>query len=82
MKIPCVTSSIANNSLGAEPEKEILIGETAQELADHIIDLLQLDDKRQQMAECGYQFVQQNYSWDKVGEQLEQILINASNIRI
>lgn len=82
MKIPCVTSTIANNSLCAEPDKEVLIGDTAQEFADHIIDLLQLEERRQQLAENGYQYVHQNFSWEHVGEQLEQILINASNIRI
>ena len=40
MEIPCVTSALANNSLFAEPDKEVLIGETPQQYAQLVINLL------------------------------------------
>ena len=40
MKIPCVTSSLANNALGAIPNQEIIVCETPQDYVDSIIELL------------------------------------------
>ena len=40
MQIPCVISSMANNALGAEPEKEVLIADTPEEFIKQIKRLL------------------------------------------
>lgn len=82
MRIPCVTSTIANNALGAAPEQDILIGDKAEDVADHIIDLLQSKQERDTLAENGYNFVHKNYSWETFGKKLETILYNASNKKV
>ncbi len=54
--------------------KEILIGKTPEEYADHIIFLLENPEKAMEIAQNGYDFVQKNYSWDKHNAILQQII--------
>lgn len=74
MGIPCVTTSIANNSLGAVGGKEILVGDTLEQFASHLVDLLQSEDHRQKMVAAASEFVHGNYSWERSCERLEQVL--------
>lgn len=78
MKVPCISSSLANNSLKAEENKEILIGKTPEEYVKHIETLLGDTSKAEELAENGYRFVLKNYSWEKHNTLLEEIIINAS----
>lgn len=78
MKIPCITSPLANNALHAKENEEILIGRSASEFAYHIITLLRDKQMRNRLAENGYTFVTENHSWEKHGDQLEEILHKAS----
>ncbi len=63
MQLPCITTTLANNSLHAEENKEILIGNNEQELAQHIITLLTDKDKADTLAQKGYDFVHRVYDW-------------------
>lgn len=74
MGLPCVTTSIANDSLQAIRDTEILVGDTAQEFATHIINLLRNDEQRNELAANGTVFVHKNYSWETAGEKLEEVL--------
>lgn len=74
MGLPCVTTSIANDSLQATLDTEILVGDTAQEFATHIINLLRNEEQRNELAANGTVFVHKNYSWETAGEKLEEVL--------
>ncbi len=76
MKIPSITSPLANQALEAEPGKEILVGNSPEEFAEYIIKLL--DDKKlsEKLADNGYSFVQNNYNWESATGKLEKIIIN------
>ena len=74
MGLPCVTTSIANDSLQAIRDTEILVGDTAQEFATDIINLLRNDEQRNELAANGTVFVHKNYSWETAGEKLEEVL--------
>lgn len=74
MQIPCVTTSLANNSLCAEPEKEVLVGDTAEQIADHIVRLLRDRELHSRIAGSGHHFVHSRYSWSAAGEQLQALL--------
>lgn len=77
MQLPCVTTSIANDSLNAEAGKEVLVGDNAQQFADHIISLLQNPEANARLAQNGHDFVSRNFSWETSGQQLEAILREA-----
>lgn len=74
MKIPCITSELANSALCAMPGQEILIGTTPDDYANHIIRLLDDQDFAYRIAEAGYQFVNQKYDWEKATLQLAHII--------
>lgn len=73
-KTPSVTSSLANNALGAENNKEILIANSPQEFADHIVSLLKNKAKADLLAERAYEFVRSTYNWQRSSKVLEQII--------
>ena len=64
MRLPCITTTLANNSLLASEDKnEILVGNNEQQLAEHIITLLTNKDKADEIAQNGYDFVHRVYDW-------------------
>jgi sugar transferase (PEP-CTERM/EpsH1 system associated) len=78
MRIPCITSALANNAVGAEPGEEILIGNTPEEYAAHILRLLDDPTERGRLATNGYRFVRERFDWDSAADGLERILLNST----
>lgn len=74
MQIPCITSTLANNALNAEPNKSVLIGENPNDYANHIVQLLENKDLYQKIANNGFQFVKQNYTWQGSTSILEKLI--------
>ena len=73
MGLPCITSELANQALGAKPNEEILVGVTAVEYAKHIIRLLQAEAFAETLAQNGHAFVQKTFSWENSTQQLEKL---------
>ena len=78
MHLPAITSPLANASLGAKPNEEILVGSNAEELAQHIITLLSNQEKARQIAQAGYDFTNRIYDWGKATERLEEAMRNVN----
>ena len=75
MRLPCITTTLANNSLNAEENKDILIGNKEQELAQHIITLLTNKDKADAIAQNGYDFVRRVYDWREATKIMEDEMV-------
>ena len=73
MQKPCVTTGIANAALDATPGRQLLIGDDPETLASHILSLLNDADLRKRIADEGYRFVQERYSWAAAVEPLETL---------
>ena len=73
MGVPCVTTPIANEALGATPGTHILVGSSPQELASHILSLLADPAQAQSLSAAALDFVHQNYSWPAAVQPLEDI---------
>ena len=71
MRLPAITSPLANASLGAKPNEEILVGSNAEEMAQHIITLLTDKEKAERLAQAGFDFTNRVYDWGKATEILE-----------
>ncbi len=80
MKIPSITSSLANSALCAKDGEEILIGETPEDYAKHIISLLDDENFADKIAEAGYNFVLQKFDWERATDKLGQIMIDTTKI--
>ena len=74
MGLPAITSPLANASLGAKPDEEILIGSNAQEMAQHIITLLTDKEKAKRIAQAGFDFTNRVYDWGRATERLEEAM--------
>lgn len=63
MEIPCITSQLANSALNATPGKAILIGNTPEEYANQIVNLINDNAWAEKVGKAGRSFVIENYNW-------------------
>jgi glycosyltransferase involved in cell wall biosynthesis len=74
MKIPCITTPLANTALKAREKEEILTGNSAKELAGALMFLLNNKQERQKLAENAFTFVKQNYHWREATAPMEKLI--------
>lgn len=74
MNIPCITTPIANNALRAAEGSEVCVGKTAEELAAHIVRLLNDQEYAKTVADAGTSFVNRTYDWDAATKILEDAI--------
>lgn len=74
MELPCITTHRVNASLGASAGKVLIEAETGPSFAKAILLLLASKEKRREMGKAGRVFVEENYSWEKSAELLEQAI--------
>ncbi len=73
LELPCITTPLANNALGARDDESILLAETAQEFADKIMHLLENQTIAQTIAKAGRTYVSTHFSWQQSAEKLERV---------
>lgn len=73
MGLPMVVSPMANEGIRAAAGKEILIGETPQAFADHIVTLLRDPARRQEVGSAARDFILNQWSWTGYLQELEQM---------
>jgi sugar transferase (PEP-CTERM/EpsH1 system associated) len=74
MKLPCVTTPLANNALKAVAGKEVLIASTPREFAEAIHLLISDPAKAAEIAENGHAFIRDRFSWEAQTATLLQLL--------
>ena len=74
MEMPCVTSPLANNALGAKPGIEIEIAENAKSCAEVIWKLLSEPEKANELARHARRYIQENFDWGKASEVLLEVI--------
>ena len=77
--IPCVTTTMANTALGAVPEVSILIADNELEFKSQIERLLNDESLYNTISINAYSYVKTNFSWDRLNEQLTQLIVNSTN---
>lgn len=77
MGVPCVSTPLANDALGAQGGQHLLLGSTAEELAEQICSLLASPEKGATLAANAQTFVRENFSWEASCLALEQVLSQA-----
>jgi len=74
MQIPCITTPLANDALQAMEGEQILIGNSAEELAECVLKLLENQELYSKLAVNGQQLVKKHFSWEEYTEQLHRII--------
>ncbi|MCB0397733.1 MAG: glycosyltransferase [Flavobacteriales bacterium] len=77
MGIPCITSTLANNALNAPEEECILVADTPEEFAKHILRLLDHPEDASLMADNALNFVREHFRWEAVCKQTGDIIEKA-----
>ncbi len=73
MQLPCITSKLANNALGAQEGIQILIGNSPAHYAQHVIDLIENKKLAEDIAKAGQAYIHRNFSWKSSTEKLEKL---------
>ncbi len=76
---PIVASELAVEGLGVEHGVQVLIGNTAEELAHLTIQLLKDPELQKKLAKNGKEFVQTRYDWDYIAQKLDHIYLNMAS---
>jgi glycosyltransferase involved in cell wall biosynthesis len=76
MRRPCVTTTLANNALGAAPGQHLLVADTAPALAEALSTLLAEPAEAQRLAAAGHAFVAERYDWAAATAQLENLFLD------
>ncbi|MEQ8624302.1 MAG: glycosyltransferase [Vicingaceae bacterium] len=76
MKIPCITTPLANNALKATPNKSVLIANDPEEFKNCIIKLLKNLNLTDEISNNAFKFVGEKYSWEKSVEQLKLLMLS------
>jgi glycosyltransferase involved in cell wall biosynthesis len=72
--IPCVTTSLAGNPIGAVNRESICIANTPEEFISLIDELLTNEDFYTKIARNGQEFVRKNFSWTHANAQLIEMM--------
>ncbi len=73
MGTPVVCSSQANTALKTVNGRDILVGDSAESVAEHILSLLASPEKRAQVGQAGRRYVEQYHTWDSAAATLESL---------
>lgn len=65
-----VVTSLVNQGIGAQPDRDLLIADTPVEISSAIVRLLRDSELRQRLGSSARDYVQQHFSWDLVLDRL------------
>lgn len=78
MQLPCITSTLCNSALMAKDGIDILIGDTAEEVAAQTIKLLDDNNLARKIAINGSNFIHDNYTWESATNKLIKLIESSS----
>jgi len=64
MRLPCVTTSLVNNAIGATPGQHILVADTLDGIVNHIEFLMDHPEEYEKIANAGRDYVVSHFSWE------------------
>lgn len=72
--IPCITTTLANNALGAKENEEILIANNAESFKNKIIEIQTNKELNNHITKNAKQFVKDNFEWKPVTKKLIELI--------
>ena len=74
MGLPCVTTSMVNNAIGAKDGEQILIADQPDHFVDHILFLLDHPQECNAIAQNGQQFVKTHFNWEDQVKKIDEVI--------
>jgi len=74
-ELPVVSTTAANEGIGAQPNEHIIIKDDPQEFSEALIELLNNREKRIRIGEAARKFVEQYWSWNYHFQRQEKIFL-------
>ena len=74
MKLPVITSPLANQALRAKPGAELLIGNNPSDFAEQIVSLLNNTEISNTLSSKGLEFIKEHFHWSSICVRLEKII--------
>ncbi|MBZ0298713.1 MAG: glycosyltransferase [Anaerolineae bacterium] len=81
MATPVVCSPQACSALSVRDGDDVLIGDTPEHVARHILDLLASSEQRDRLGSAGRHYVEQQHSWDRAATLLEGLYAQPAPIQ-
>lgn len=79
MELPCITSPLANQTLGAKNGQEIYVGRSKEEYVQLILKILSNENLCKSIGEAGRSFIKTHFNWSSSTKKLEQIMNRAND---
>lgn len=76
MQVPCIVSPSSNKPIGANAGQSIVEAETAKEFSKEILDLIDDENRLENIAVNGYEFVKNHFSWEKQNNILIKLILS------
>ncbi len=73
---PIIATSIAVEGLGVKNGNQVLIANTASEMAKTALTLLDDKDLQKKLSDHGQTFVKENFDWDLIANKLDQVYLS------
>lgn len=67
--VPVVATSLGQGDIGCVAGADLLVGDTPEVFAEHVIALLKSPQMRSQVGDAGLRYLQANHSWDAINQQ-------------
>jgi glycosyltransferase involved in cell wall biosynthesis len=74
MSLPCVTTPMVNNAIGAIHGESIFVADTIKSMAEYVALLLRDGKLAREVADNGKRFVREHYNWNVQVEKLESVI--------
>lgn len=81
MATPVVCSPQASSALTAQPGRDLLVGETPEAIAAHIVALLNAPERRAALGAAGRRYVEAEHTWDSAAARFEGLYEMAARQR-
>ncbi|WP_158547630.1 glycosyltransferase [Haloferax sp. Atlit-6N] len=82
LSCPTVVTPLAWEGIQAIDGKHLVVADTAEQLADETISLLDSPARRARLGRAGHELIASTYTWERIGQQLrtavQQVLSNTS----
>jgi glycosyltransferase involved in cell wall biosynthesis len=72
--VPIVSTTVGVEGLGAVPDSHVLIGETAEQLADAVVRALTDRELRGRLSREGRRLVESHFDWDQIAAAYERTI--------